>query len=179
MSIMQATAPDAPEQADAPGGQYKAPDIAQFTPPEVKDAVDRIVAAGMRVMYSPAAEQHVQEAVQSQEPLPKVLAENVTGLLLTLDQQAKGGMPAAALFPAAMGLLGEACKMMESAGKTCTQDDYNNAAITMYAMIGQKLGGKPEDLMGAAAQSLQGQNPDPGAPQAPPQQAAPGAAPAA
>lgn len=142
------------------GGTFKRPDISSFVPPEVKDVVDRVVAAGMHLMYSPDMRDEVQAAVQSQDPMGKKLADNVVGLLLTLDQKTQGGIPQAAIFPAAMELLGEGADMLSAAGQPVTQADYNDAALTMYAMIGQKLGGSPEDLMGAAAESMQGQGAD-------------------
>lgn len=146
------------------GGTFKRPDISSFVPPDVKDVVDRVVAAGMHIMYSPDMRDEVQAAVQSTDPIEKTLSDNVVGLMLTLDQKTQGGIPQAAIFPAAMELMGEAADMLTAAGKSVTQSDYNDAALTMYAMIGQKLGGQPEDMLGAAAESLQGQNPDPGAP---------------
>lgn len=154
-------APAAPDTGST-GGTFKKPDISQFVPPEVKDAVDRVAAAGMRMMYAPEMRQELQQAIASKDPMPKTLATNVVGLLLTLDQKAPGGIPQAALFPAGMELLGEACDVMTAAGRDVSQTDYNDAALMMYAMIGKKLGGSNEDLMGAAAQSLQGGNPNPG-----------------
>jgi hypothetical protein len=146
----------APQDDAAAGQEFQKPDIAQFVPPDVKDATDRVVAAGMRLMYAPEMREDIAAAIQSQEPMPKKLAENVTGLLLTLDQKAKGGIPAGALFPAAMGLLGEAADLAVAAGQQVTQSDYNDAALAMYALIGQKLGGTPEDVMGAAAAAMPG-----------------------
>jgi hypothetical protein len=159
--------PDEPDD-DAEGdegssGSFQRPDISKFVPPDAKDAVDRVVAAGLRIMTSPEMRAEVQAAIDSPDPMPKKLSENVTGLLLTLDQQAQGGIPVVAIFPAAMELLGEASEVMSAAGQDVTQEDYNDAALMMYAQIGQKLGGQPQDLLGAAAESMKGQNPDPGA----------------
>lgn len=145
-------------------GKFQRPNIDQFIPEDVKDSVARVVAAGMRIMYSPGMRDEVQKAIQSDAPMGQKLAENVTGLLLTLDQQAKGGIPVKAIFPAAMELLGEAAEVMSAAGQPVTQEDYNDAARRMFVLIGQKLGATGEQLMGAAEQALAGAQQAPQAP---------------
>lgn len=137
-------------------GQLKAPDYREFTPPEILDEVERIVAAGMKLMYAPEMSDERMAAVQSKDPVDQTLADNVVGLLLTLDQQAQGGLPVATLFPAAMGLLGEAAQVLQAAGKAVTQDDFNDAAVRMFAVIGKKLGGSDEQIMQAAEQAMGG-----------------------
>lgn len=139
---------------------FKRPDVRQFTPPNARDTVDRVVAAGLKIMTAPAMREDVQKALDSKDPMPKKLAENVTGLLLTLDQQSQGGIPMEAIFPAAMELLGEAAEVAQAAGQTVTQEDYNDAARTMFVLIAQKLGGTPEQIMGAAEQAVGEQAPE-------------------
>lgn len=160
------------------GGELQKPDWRQFTPPDLIDDVERIQAAGMKLMYSPAMQQERQEAVASDAPIAETLADNTVGLLLTLDQQAQGGLPVATLFPAAMALLGEAAAVLEAAGKTVTQEDWNDAALRMYVLIGKKLGGSEEQIMQGAEQAMgggapgaespAGQPPQPGQPPAQP-----------
>lgn len=165
-------------QQQGGGGELQKPDWRQFTPPELMDDVERIQAAGMKLMYSPEMQQERQEAVASSAPIAETLADNTVGLLLTLDQQAQGGLPVAALFPAAMALLGEAAAVLEAAGKKITQEDWNDAALRMYVLIGKKLGGSDEQIMQGAQQAMGGgepgatapsdvQPPQPGQPPAP------------
>lgn len=154
-SLMERAQQEAGQPQDA-GAAFQRPDISKVVSPEMRDVVDRVVAAGMRVMTSPEMRDDVSKAIQSQDPVPKKLAENVVGLLLMLDQKTPGGIPAAALFPVALELLGEAAEILTTAGQQVTQDNYNEAAMMMYGIIGQKLGAKPEELMGAAQQAMQG-----------------------
>lgn len=135
---------------------FKKPDLSQFIPPEAKDAVDRVVAAGQRLMYAPDMREELQAAVDSQEPVPQKLANNVAGLVLTLDQQAQGGIPMAAIFPASMELLGEAAEVLAAAGQKVSQEDYNEAARTLFVVLGRKLGASDEQMMGAAQQAAGG-----------------------
>lgn len=148
------------------GDQFNKPDIAQYVPDDMKDVVARVTAAGIKIMYSPEMKDELMQAVQSQDPIPKRIADNVTGLMLTLDQKTQGGIPQAAIFPAAVELAGEAGEALGAAGQTVTQEDFNDSLLMLFAMLGKKLGGSDEELMGAAAQSLKdaGGDPTEGAP---------------
>lgn len=159
----QARAQRGAQQADAEqggqGGQFQAPDWRQFTPPELQDPVERIVAAGAKLMYSPEMRQELHQAVGAQVPVDQKLADNVVGLMLTLDQKSQGGLPVAALFPAGIGLLGEAAQVLQAAGQQVTQQDFNDAAVRMYVVIGKKLGGTDEQIMQGAQQAMGGMAP--------------------
>lgn len=132
--------------------KFQKPDISQFIPPEAKDAVDRVVAAGTKLMYSPDMRQELQAEIERDVPPAQKMAEAVTGLILTLDKQSKGGIPVQALFPAAMELMGEAAEVLAAAGQPVTQEDYNEAARQMFVLIGRKLGASDEQLMQGAEQ---------------------------
>lgn len=142
---------DKAKKANQAGGFTK-PDVSQFVPPGMQDQVDRIVAAGMKMMYSPDMRDEVMAAVQSDEPTAKKLADNVTGLMLALDQKAQGGMPIEAIFPAAIGLMGEAAGVLQAAGQDVSQEDFNEGARMVFVMIGKQMGASDEDIMGAAQQ---------------------------
>lgn len=147
-------APPADDQGEGAGEGFKKPDISSVIPPEFKDVVDRVVAAGMKIMYSPASRDDLMKAVQSPDPLPKTLAMNITGLMLMLDQKAgKSGIPPQAIGPASMELLGDACELL-SQSKPVTMDDYKAAAQLMFVMIGKKLGASDADIMDAANKAL-------------------------
>jgi hypothetical protein len=133
-------------KTDAPAA-FKKPDIAQFIPPEMKDAVDRIVAAGVKVIFNPATREQVMEQVNSREPVAKKMATSVVGLLLTLDKKSKGGLPMAAIFPAALELLGESAEVLVAAKQPVTQADFNEAAQMALVLLAKKLGASDEQIM--------------------------------
>lgn len=152
--LAQQAAAAAPADDQGSGEPFKKPDISSVIPPEFKDVVDRIVAAGMKIMYAPASRDDLMKAVQSPDPLPKTLAMNITGLMLTIDQKAgKSGIPPQAIGPASMELLGDACELM-SQSKPVSMDDYKAAAQMMFVMIGKKLGASDADIMDAANKAL-------------------------
>jgi hypothetical protein len=145
---------DDDKQADQDAGGFKKPDVSQFVPADVKDVVDRVVAAGMKVMYSPAMRSTVMEQVQRDDPVAQKLAECAAGLMLTLDQRSKGGIPMAALFPAALTLLGEMAEALVAAKQPVTQDDFNEAAMRLCVLMGRKLGADDEQIMNGLQRAL-------------------------
>lgn len=175
--MMQAQAPlmqRAQERAaPANGPAFQKPDLAKITPPEMRDAVDRIVAAGMKIMYSPSMRKELMNELQRDVPMPQKLAEGVVGLVLTLDKQTKGGLPMAAIFPAEMELLAEAAELAQSAGQTVTQQDFNDAAMGMAVLTAKKMGGNDQEIMGAAEQWVGGADDEQAEP-VPDDEAAPG-----
>jgi hypothetical protein len=144
------------QQVDAgnTGAAFTPKDPREFIPPEQHDAVERVFAAGMKLMYSPEMADERQAALQSQDPVPKRLADNITGLMLTLDQRAKGGMPIAAIFPAAVLLVNEAANMLVHGGVNVTQDDYNHSLQILYVQLGKKLNMSDDQLMQGAQDAL-------------------------
>lgn len=147
--LMQQAAAGAPK-----GKPFTPPDAGKIVQPQMKDAVDRIVAAGMKLMYSPAMKDERMQAVQSPDPIPKKLAENTTGLILTLDKQSKGGLPVEAIFPAAVMLLSEAAEVLKAAGQDVSEEDYLDAVRMLFVLLGKKMGGTDEQIMQAAQQAL-------------------------
>lgn len=148
------------EQPQGQGGQggmeAKAPDWRSVTPPELQDAVERIVAAGAKLMYSPEMRDELHQAVNANTPVDQKLADNVVGLMLTLDQKSQGGLPVAALFPAGLGLMEEAANVLSAAGLQVTQQDFNDAAVRMYVVMGKKLGGTDDQIMQGVQQAMGG-----------------------
>lgn len=165
-----AATPGAPETPGEEGGgeAFKRPDISGFIPPEVADQVQRVTAAGMKLMYAPDMRQQLMQEVNRQVPIPQKLAEATTGMMLTLDQKSRGGIPAKAIFPAAMELLGEAAEVLSASGQKVSQQDYNDAARLMFVLIARKMGAKDEQIMGAAEKIAGGattvEQPPPGGP---------------
>lgn len=142
---------------EAGGGKLQKPDWRSVTPPELMDVVERVVAAGVKFMYAPEMRQELQQAVEADVAVDQKLADSVVGLTLALDQQSQGGIPVAALFPAGLALLSEAAEVLQAAGQQVTQEDFNNAALRMYVVMGKKLGGSDEQIMQGAQQAMGGQ----------------------
>ena len=135
---------------------FTKPETAQLVPPDQKDAVDRIVAAGMKIMYSPEMRDDVVQAATSKDPTPQKLAKSIVGLLLILDDRAKksGGIPVGAMLWAAVELLGEACEVLAAMGQKVTMDDYHTALQLITVMAAKKMGATDEQIMALEKQGV-------------------------
>lgn len=140
--------------ASKTGPSFTPKDPREFVPEEQHDAVDRVVAAGMKLMYSPEMADEREAALAAKGPPAPTIADNVTGLMLTLDQKAKGGIPEATIFPAAVMLANEAAQMLVHGGTNVTQDDYNESLQLLYTQLGKKLGISDDQLMQGAQDAL-------------------------
>lgn len=141
------------------GAKLQKPDWRSVTPPELMDTVERIVAAGVKMMFAPELREELVKSVQADVPVDQKLADSVVGLTLALDKQSSGGLPVAALFPAGIALLSEAAQVLEAAGQQVTQEDFNDAALRMFVLMGKKLGGTNEQIVQSAQQAMGGMAP--------------------
>jgi len=140
---------------------FKKPDLSSFVPQEARDAVDRVVAAGMKIMYSPAMRDELAQEVGRDVPPDQKLADGVTGLMLTLDQKSRGGIPIPAVLPSLLMLLGEASNVLAATGQKVTQDDYNTAAMRVLSELGARMGAKPQQIMDRVSRGMRGGGQEP------------------
>lgn len=138
------------------GDTFTKPDLSAVPlTPEQKDQADRIVAAGMKMMLSPQMRDDLKKAMASPEPTPKVLSENVVGLMLTMDSKAgKSGLPQEAIMPAAVELLGEAGQLMVDGGRPVSQEDFKTAIQMTFVLISKKMGMDDAQIMDTANKAL-------------------------
>jgi hypothetical protein len=128
---------------------FTPPALDTFTPPELRDDVERVVAAGMKILYGNDMREEVQQELARNVPMAQKLGEAVVGLLLTLDQQSRGGIPEAVLAPAAQALLGEAAEIAQAAGQPVTEEEFKDASIVAFQTLGRKLGYSEDQMMQA------------------------------
>lgn len=141
---------------------FKKPDPSTFIPKGQEDAVQRVVAAGLKTMYAPGMRQDLMNEINRDVPIPQKMAEGVVGLVLTLDKQTKGGIPMPAIFPAVLMLLAESAELLTNAGQAVTQEDYNEAAQMAYVLFARKMGAKDEQIMGELQKRVGGGEMEPG-----------------
>lgn len=136
------------QKAKGKAPAFKRPDLSAFIPEGQEDAVARLVAAGMKIMYAPDMKDEVMAAVQADQPAGQKLGENAAGIMLTLMEQAQGKVPPEAIFPAAAELMSECAEMLNAAGQPVTQEDWKDGFFMLLGILGKKLGGTDEQIMG-------------------------------
>lgn len=159
-------------------GQASTPLLAQAeqgivskVPANLQDGLQRVVHAGLTIMYSPKLAQQRNARIAASTDPAQEAADGAARLMANLYQQSNKTLPVALVVPAAMVFAFEYLDLVIKAGKAQATPDLIAQATKATAAACLKLMGIGPQQM-AALQAAHGQPP-----QAP--QAAPPAAPAA
>lgn len=126
-------------------------------PPQDMQAFEKVVLAGMKIMYDKTTFPIFKSGMMKKTPLPQRLATEAAGLMKMLMDKSKNSIPKQIIAPAAAMLLMEMGKFMTEAGIAKPKgDDIRQATMMMLKML----------------QSLYAKKPGQAAPAAPPQGAA-------
>ena len=144
-------------------------------PPQDMLAFEKVVLAGMKIMYDKTTFPIFKAGMLKKTPLPQRLATEAAGLMKMLMDKSNNSIPKQIIAPAAAMLLMEMGKFMTEAKiAKPTSDDIRQATMMMLKMLQSMYAKKPGQPAPAAAPQAAAQPlmPPPGA--APQQQAAPG-----
>jgi hypothetical protein len=134
-------------------------------PPELREAYERIILAGMKVMYSEETNQMAMEALQGDGPVEQRLAQGIRDLMVILWQESNQSLPPQLILPAAVELLSDAADFLNQSGADrVDMAQLGEAMRLMIGMILETFGVTPENVRAGAEQQWGGR---PGAGQAP------------
>lgn len=143
--------------AAAPTGQGSADSMspkavmaAMHVNPQQQEQLQRIVAAGMKVMFSQQTHQLMLDSMQGEGPVEQKLAQGVVGLMGMLWSESKGSIPPSLIIPAATVLMAEAADFMNQAGQPVTPEQFGAATEMMIDLL-LKQGGVDSNKLAAAA----------------------------
>lgn len=128
--------------------------------PQTMQDVEKIVLAGMKLMYAPQTRQMMNSVVNSEGPLPEGLSSNIIGLVQILWEKSNGTLPPEAIGPATMILVYEMASFIRDAGKEVDPEEVDIAAqmaMQMLKELFQQIG--PQEQGGQ--QGMQGQGMQP------------------
>ena len=91
----------APADQTAPPEQAASMPAPPANPAVNMSALDRVVAAGLKLLYSPSTRQQLMTGLTREAPPDDVLAMEMTGVMKMMIDQSKGKMPANVIAPAA------------------------------------------------------------------------------
>lgn len=92
------------------------------------DAYDRVLTAGMKMLYSPDNAQMMQEIITNEEiPLANKLGEGIANLLVMMDNTGNGSIPKEVLVPVGVALMFEAADYLYELDIEVTEDDLGAA----------------------------------------------------
>ena len=106
------------------------------------EAVQRIVLAGMKIMYDKSTFQMFSQAMAGKEPVPVKLAKEAAGLMKILFDKSNGSMPKRHIVPAATMLLFEMADFMKQAGIADPSEEEVQGAVKLMIPILAELYGK-------------------------------------
>lgn len=128
--------------------------LAKVNPPELQQAVNTVVEAGKKIMYSEQTRDMLIEQLNSEGELPEVVGSGIAKLAALLYSEYKQTLPMEVLIPAASLLMLESLDFLERAGRTeITNDLLAECTMETQSAILQALGVTPETI--AAAQNGQ------------------------
>ena len=116
-------------------------------PPESQEAYERVVIAGMKVMYSKESHRMMLKELQKEGPIDQRLGKGIAGLMLLLVKESNGTIPPEVIIPAGVKLLMEAVDFMRNTKlANPTNGDIRNAMQIMIAIILEKFGVAPDKM---------------------------------
>jgi hypothetical protein len=144
-------------------------------PDNLKGAYDRVVLAGMKVMFSPETHQQAMSFLSEENgPADQRIGQGVAALMGLLIKQSNNTMPPQVVIPAGIELVAAAGDFLKQSGDQVTDDDIAGAMAEYTQIVLQQAGGDSPEKLRQMLQQAGGGVPE-GAPSAsaPPQGEAP------
>jgi hypothetical protein len=100
------------------------------------DAYDRVLTAGMKLMYSADNSQMMQQIIMDEQiPVANKLGEGIANLLVMMDNQGNGTIPKEVLVPVGVALMFEAADYLFEVGIEFTENDLGGALELLIRSI--------------------------------------------
>ena len=116
-------------------------------PPEFQEAYERVVIAGMKVMFSKESHKLMLDELQKEGPVGQKLGMGIAGLMLLLVKESNNTIPPEVIIPAGVNLLSRAADFIrKSEIEKITNADIGDAMEVMISTILQKFGVEPEQM---------------------------------
>lgn len=118
-------------------------------PPKLQNAYDRVVLAGMKIMFSEKTNQVVMKQMQGQGPVSERLGMGIAGLMATLYKESNKTIPPAVIIPAGVYLLAQAADFLKKTQIENIDDKAIGDAMQIFVEITIKMfGGDPDKVYG-------------------------------
>jgi hypothetical protein len=116
-------------------------------PPELQDAYDRVVVAGMKVMFSKESHKLMLDELQKEGPVGEKLGKGIAGLMLLLVKESNNTIPPQVIIPAGVNLVTQAADFMRNTKlEKITNADIGDAMEIMISTVLGKFGVSPEQM---------------------------------
>lgn len=116
-------------------------------PPELQEAYERVVIAGMKMMFSKETHRIMLKELQKKGPIAERLGQGIAGLMLLMFKESNNTMPPQVIIPAGTQLMMEAVDFMRKTKVAkVTNKDIGDAMQIMINVIIGKSGGDPAKI---------------------------------
>jgi hypothetical protein len=122
------------------------PTVAEQATPAEQDAYNRVVTAGIKILYDKSTHDGIVNMLRSGDPAD-ALAKTVSTIMVQLDEKSGGKIPETVILPAAAELLDETAKLATAA--KIFQADQKTLAVAMQKLVadlGEKYGVNPDQI---------------------------------
>lgn len=157
--------------------------LRENVPPQMREAYDKLVAAGMKIMFDKSTHKFMKQQMAAEGDMPTKLADGISSLMVMMLKNSKGAFPQQLIIPAGIELMLHAADFAaQGGGERITADDMGAAIQQFVFKLFEAAGVKSDALIGSVGhiQKLQEQGQagpqqgdpmaeQPGAPAAPPQ----------
>ena len=115
--------------------------MVKVMPPEMRDAYQRVVVAGKKMMYAPETAEAIHGIILDDKiPMANKLGEGVANLVVMMDNQGNGTIPKDVLVPVGVTLMFEAADYLFEVGMEVTEADLSDAMELMVYSIFEAYG---------------------------------------
>lgn len=134
-------------QMARPDGEELTPESVQQNikmPPELQEAYERVVIAGMKVMFSKDTHRIMLKEMQKSGPMADRIGKGIAGLMLILFKESNQTMPPQVIIPAGIELLMQSVDFMRKTGmEKITNKDIAGGMQVFMNTIFEKFGVDP------------------------------------
>lgn len=130
-------------------------------PPELQQAYERVVVAGMKMMFSKETNKYMLQQLDAPGSMAEKLGNGVAELMLALFMQSNKTMPPQVIIPAGTELVVQAADFIKKAGLAkVTNRDIGDGIQIMMATVFKAFGIDPNKLFQKIGQFDPNQIPD-------------------
>ena len=116
-------------------------------PPQLQEAYERVVLAGMKVMFSKETNKLLLDELDGEGDTAEKLGRGIAGLMLMLFKESNQTMPPAVIIPAGMELMMQAVDFVRRAGLAeVTNKDIGDAMEIFIGTVISQFGGNTQKM---------------------------------
>ena len=117
-------------------------------PPELQQAYERVVVAGMKMMFSKETNKYMLKQLEGEGSMAEKLGGGIAELMIALFLESNKTMPPQVIIPAGTELLVQAADFINKSGLAeVTNRDVGDGIQMMMSLIFRQFGIDPDKLM--------------------------------